>query len=136
MIGLILFALAISHIDMMLPQVFSMLMSPPFFAMSFVPARMTTYLGESSSTSFLKRTSIWDVVCPLMPLPMKLLDVKKSGSFSTQPSVMESPINTAFGLAVTALFDSQYFPKFAQSCAEAATPIRRAMPIKNVFFII
>ena len=44
MIGFILLALAISHIEMMFPRLFSGAISPRFFATSLVPASMTTYL--------------------------------------------------------------------------------------------
>src|SRR5208283_3841567 len=40
---------------------------PVLPAMSLVPARMTTTLGSRAITSARKRSSIWGVVCPLMP---------------------------------------------------------------------
>ena len=40
---------------------------PALPATSLVPARITTALGESPSTSARKRSSIWAVVCPPMP---------------------------------------------------------------------
>ena len=58
MTGLILFAFAISHIEMIFPSTFSNAMYPLLRAMSFVPAKMTTYFGARSITSLLKRTSM------------------------------------------------------------------------------
>ena len=115
MTGLILFAFAISHMDTILPKMSSSSMYPLFFAMSFVPARITRYFGCRFTTSFLIRTSICEVVCPDMPRQRKLWSMKNSESVSYQPWVMLSPINTAFGRTVTSEFAFSYLFRFAQS---------------------
>ena len=100
------FAFASSHIEMMLPSVFSGAMYPLFCATSFVPDRITTHRGFKSITSRRKRTNISDEVCPLIPRPTKLFFLKNSGSCEAQPSVIELPINTASGRVVTFSFAS------------------------------
>ena len=62
--------------------------------MSLVPAMMCTTRGFSAMTSEYMRTSSCGVVCALMPRPTMPFE-KKSGSVLAQPSVMESPRNTA-----------------------------------------
>ena len=138
-IGLMSWSFASSHMDMMLPKMLSRVMSPLFCAISLVPARITTYSGARFRTSFRNLTSMWDVVCPLMPLPTKLLNVKKSASILAQLSVMESPMNTALGVKFTPWFACSYLLNFAQSlgafCAAAVKPAARTIMIISAFFI-
>src|SRR5208337_2922658 len=71
------FARAISLMEARLPSVSSSVIFPVFSAMSFVPASKTTTFGFSSMTSWRKRTSICGVVCPEMPVDIRLARKKR-----------------------------------------------------------
>ena len=79
---------------------------PAFSAISLIPAKIRTPLGLRFTTSGTKRSSICADVCPATPRPTILLVAKNPGSFSGQNSVMELPIKTYFGAAVTAVLSA------------------------------
>ena len=68
--------------------------------MSLVPAMICTTAGFRSITSWRKRSSICEVVCPLIPRPIRLA-TKNCGILPTQPSVIESPMKTIRGCPAT-----------------------------------
>ena len=83
-----------------------------FSAISLVPARITTFWFKLI-TSSLNLKNIFEVVCPEIPLPTKLLSVKEFRIVIYQPSVIESPIKTAFGNCILRFYFYVFFSYLA-----------------------
>ena len=95
-------------------------------------------------TSARKRTSICEVVCPLMARLTKPLRAKKSGCLPIHPSVIELPISTARGAVVCAAFSCSKRAKLAQSSGAWAAAVvarqstaasMRSLPFSEVFMV-